>query len=487
MKFQPRASHHVGGEYVEDDSGSPIDVFYPATGELIARVHSATPEIIERAVASAKTAQAEWARMKPVERARIMRAAEAIFRRRSDEIATIESHDTGRAFSETSVYDAFSVADALEFYAGIVPAFNGETFDFGESFAYTRREPLGVCLGIGAWNYPIQTMGWKVAPAVAAGNAIICKPSEMTPLSTLIVAEAFLEAGAPAGLVNVIQGRGDVGALLVDHPTVRKVSLTGSVPTGKKVYGAAASQMKYATMELGGKSPLIIFEDAAVDQAVNAALMANFYSTGQICTNGTRVFLHKSIHDQVLEQIVDRAAKIKVGDPFDPDTRMGPMNNEMQLGKVRNYIDAGKREGAKLECGGFQPEVSGMPGGYWIAPTIFSGVTDEMTIAKEEIFGPVMSVFSFDGEDEVVNRANSTSLGLAAGIFTRDVSRAHRVAAKLQSGTCWINTYGFSPIEFPFGGMKDSGVGRECARDALLHYTQTKSIYVESSPFESVF
>lgn len=349
---QPTASHFVNGQYLEDMAGEPIPVIYGATGDEIARVYSATPSVVEKAVASARAAQSAWALRRPVERGRILLKAAAIIRARNDEIARIESLDTGRAIQETSVVDAISVAEALEFYGGVIASFNGDQIDFGASFAYTRREPHGICLGIGAWNYPFQGAGWKSAPALAAGNAMIFKPSENSPLSALILAEAYREAGLPNGLFNVVQGTRAVGEMLVTHPSISKVSLTGSVPTGKRVASLAAAGMKAATMELGGKSPLIIFDDAPLDNAVSGALLANFYSTGQVCTNGTRVFVQRSALDLFLEKLVARAMAIKIGDPLLPETQMGPLISKAQHEKVFGYIQKGIDEGATLLCGG---------------------------------------------------------------------------------------------------------------------------------------
>ena len=487
MQAQPKASHFIAGEYVEDLAGRVIEVIHPATGEIIARLHAATPTLVERAVASAAAAQTAWAALRPVERARVLRRSHDLVRARNEEIARLETLDTGRAISETLFVDAVSVAEALEFYAGAIPTYNGEAINLGGSFAYTRREPLGVCVGIGAWNYPFQGAGWKSAPALAAGNAMVFKPSETAPLSALKLAEVYKEAGLPDGLFNVVQGYGEVGQALVEHPGTAKVSLTGSVPTGKKVLGLAGSLMKHGTMELGGKSPLIIFDDAPLDNAVGGALMANFYSTGQVCTNGTRVFVQRRIHDDFVERVMERARRIKIGDPLDPSVTMGPLVSKAQQEKVLRYIALGKAEGARLRCGGAVPAMQGMESGFWIEPTVFTGVTDDMSIAREEIFGPVMSVLAFDAEEEVVARANDSEFGLAAGVFTNDLARAHRVIGRLQAGMCWINNYNLAPVEVPFGGVKASGVGRECAVAALDHYTEIKSVYVEAAEVVSVF
>lgn len=488
MRAQPKASHYINGKYVDDEQGQPFDVIYPATGEVIARLHAATTNIVELAVEAARAAQAEWARMRPADRGRILRKAADILRERNDALARLETLDTGKAIQETLVADPASAAEALEYFGGVVAGYNGEYVDFGGGpFAYTRREPLGVCVGIGAWNYPIQGAGWKAAPALAMGNAMVFKPSENTPLSALALAEIFTEAGLPDGLFNVVQGFGDVGAALASHPVVAKVSLTGSVPTGKKVLALAGSQMKHATMELGGKSPLIIFDDADVENAVGGAMLANFYSTGQICSNGTRVFVQERIYDRFLERLTARTKKISIGDPLDPETQMGPLINAAQHEKVSGYIEIGKQEGATLHHGGGVPHLQGFEGGFFIEPTIFTNVTDDMRIAREEIFGPVMSVLSFTSEDEVIARANDTEFGLSAGVFTLDLPRAHRVIAELKAGTCWINHYNLAPAELPFGGFKQSGIGRENSLAALAHYSQLKSVYVETGDVDSPY
>ena len=487
MKAQPKASHYINGRFVEDEQGAPLPVIYPATGETVAVLHSATPNIVELAIEAARAAQGAWARLKPVERGRILRRAADILRARNDELARLETLDTGKAIQETLVADAPSAADCLEYFAGAIAAYNGEFIDLGGPFAYTRREALGVCVGIGAWNYPIQIAGWKSAPALAMGNAMVFKPSENTPLSALALAEIYTEAGLPDGLFNVVQGYGDVGAALVEHDVVAKVSLTGSVPTGRKVLSLAGSKMKHATMELGGKSPLIVFDDADLENAIGGAMLGNFYSTGQICSNGTRVFVQKGLHDRFVERLVERAKKIRIGDPLDPETQMGPLVSKAQHDKVVDYIRIGREEGANLACGGGVPSLQGFEGGFFVEPTVFTRVTDDMRIAREEIFGPVMSVLSFESEDEAVERANATGFGLAAGVFTRDLPRAHRVISELEAGTCWINAYNLTPVEMPFGGVKQSGIGRENALAALSHYSQLKAVYVETGDVQSPY
>ncbi|MHA6267696.1 betaine-aldehyde dehydrogenase [Aliiroseovarius sp. CAU 1755] len=484
MRAQPKASHFIGGEYVEDTDGTQIDVVFPATGEVIAKLHSATPAIIDKALDAAKSAQADWAAMTGTERGRILRRAADIMRERNHDLSVLETLDTGKPYQETSVADATSGADALEYFGGLAGSLTGEHIPMANGdFVYTRREALGVCVGIGAWNYPTQIACWKAAPALACGNTSVFKPSEMTPLSALKVAEILMEAGAPAGIFNVVQGYGEVGGALVTDPRVAKVSLTGSVPTGKKVYAAAAAEMKHVTMELGGKSPMIVFDDANVENAVSGAILGNFYSSGQVCSNGTRVFVQKGIKEAFLKRLAERLDGAVIGDPLDPNTSFGPMVSQGQLNIVMTYVENGKEEGARLVYGGERIDGEG----FYMKPTVFADVTDDMTIAREEIFGPVMSVLDFDTEDEVMARANDTEFGLAAGVFTNDLTRAHRVVAGFEAGTCYINTYNDAPVEAPFGGTKASGVGRENAKAAIEHYSELKTVYVRLSDLEAPF
>jgi betaine-aldehyde dehydrogenase len=480
MIAQPKASHFVNGDWMEDSAGAVIDVINPANGMVIAQVHEATPAVIDAALASAAAAQAEWAARKPIERGRILRRAADIIREQGDRLARLETLDTGKPLQETLVADWPSGADALEYFGGLVPTVTGETIPLGGDFAYTLREALGVCVGIGAWNYPSQIACWKSAPALGMGNAMVFKPSEVTPLGALELAQIFIEAGLPAGLFNVVQGRGAVGAALVTDPRVAKVSLTGSVPTGRKVYAAAADGVRNVTMELGGKSPLIVFDDADLDSAVGAAMMANFYSAGQVCSNGTRVFVQKGIKAAFLAALAARAEKIVLGDPMDMATQMGPLVSAAQVDKVMGYVNGAVADGARLVTGGTRT-------GLFIEPTVFADVTDTMVLAREEVFGPVMAVLDFEDEDEVVTRANDTDFGLAAGVFTADLTRAHRVIGALQAGTCWINTYNLTPVEMPFGGSKLSGVGRENGKAALEYYSQIKSVYVGMGPVDAPY
>lgn len=491
MRAQPTASHFINGRYVEDEQGSVIESVYPANGETIARLHAGTDAIIEQAVEAAKAGFAVWSKMSGTERGRILRKAADIMRERNQALSELETLDTGKAIQETICADAASGADCLEYFGGIASSIHGEQVDLGASaggsFGYTRREPLGICVGIGAWNYPIQIASWKAAPALAAGNAMIFKPSEITPLSALKLAVIFKEAGLPDGVFNVVQGERETGAKLTGHGDVAKISLTGSVPTGKKVAEVAAGNLKQVTLELGGKSPLIIFEDADLENAISGAMLANFYSTGQICSNGTRVFVHNSIMEPFLARLKERTETILLGDPLKEETQLGPLVSKEHREKVMAYIEIGKEEGAELICGGGVPQGEEFAQGAYIEPTIFAGVGDDMRIAKEEIFGPVMSVLGFEDEDDVVARANDTGFGLAAGVFTKDIQRAHRVINNLQAGTTWINTYNLTPIELPFGGVKQSGMGRENAHAALDHYSQIKSVYVELGDVDSPY
>lgn len=485
MRAQPQASHFIDGAFVEDETGKRFESLHPADGRAIAMLHEATPALIARAVAAAQAGFAVWSRMPGAERGRILRRAADIIRARNRALSVLETLDTGKPLQETLVADAASGADCLEYFAGLAASLAGEHIDLGRDFAYTRREPLGVCVGIGAWNYPIQIACWKAAPALACGNAMIFKPSELTPLTALELARIFLEAGVPPGVFNVVQGGREVGAALVRDPGVAKVSVTGSVATGETIAGAAG--IKAVTMELGGKSPLIVFEDADLDDAVTGAMLGNFYSAGQICSNGTRVFVHRALKPAFLDRLAARTKGLRLGDPLDEATQIGPLVSSAQRDKVMGYIAAGESEGARLVLGGRAPRLQGFEAGYFVEPTIFAGVTDGMRIAAEEIFGPVLSVLDFDNEDEAVARANATPYGLAAGLFTRDLARAHRVAARLDAGICWINAYNLTPVEIPFGGVKRSGVGRENGRAAIEHYTRLKSVYVGMGPLASPY
>lgn len=481
---------YIHGTRVDTSSGDVFETINPANGEVLASVQRASPADVERAVSSAEQGQREWSTMTALQRSRILRRAVDILRARNDELAMLETHDTGKPYAETSTVDIVTGADVLEYYAGLAPAIEGEQVPLRESsFFYTRREPLGVVAGIGAWNYPIQIALWKSAPALAAGNAMIFKPSEVTPLSALRLAEIYTEAGVPPGVFNVLQGPGrTVGQWLSEHPRIEKISFTGGVETGKKVMASAAlSSLKEVTMELGGKSPLIVFPDADIERAADIAVMANFFSSGQVCTNGTRVFVHDAIGAAFQAAVLERVARIRMGDPTDPSTNFGPLTSFAHMEKVLALIEQGQREGARLLAGGTRITDGPYAKGAYVAPTVFTDCSDDMRIVREEIFGPVMSILSWKNEADVIARANNTHFGLAAGVVTHDLARAHRVIHQLQAGICWINTWGESPAEMPVGGYKQSGVGRENGISTLAHYTRIKSVQVELGPFVSVF
>jgi betaine-aldehyde dehydrogenase len=478
----------INGQYLGNASGETFDVMNPATGKLAYQVEVADETIRRAAITSSQQGFEIWSALNGFERNRILLKAVELLRERNDELAKIEVIDTGKPWQEASVVDVVTGADSIEYFAALALSIEGSQQDLGDDFYYTRREPLGICAGIGAWNYPLQIACWKAAPALACGNSMIFKPSEETPHGALKLAEIFIEAGVPAGVFNVVQGDGEVGAWLTNHNEIAKVSFTGEVDTGKKVMAAAASNLKEVTMELGGKSPLIIFSDADLDDAVSAAMLGNFYTQGEVCTNGTRVFVQKDIYSKFIEQLKQRIEKnIIAGNPMDPETNFGALISSKHKQLVLSYIEKGTQEGAFLLSGGQALQPKGVEGGYFVAPTIFTDCRDDMTIVKEEIFGPVMSVLTFDTEEEVITRANGTEFGLAAGVFTNDIRRAHRVVKQMEAGICWINAYGASPAEMPVGGYKLSGIGRENGSSTISQYTQIKSVYVGMQPLDSPF
>ncbi|XP_029284693.1 4-trimethylaminobutyraldehyde dehydrogenase A [Cottoperca gobio] len=464
-------------------------VFEPATGRVLCQMVPCVAEEVDEAIQSAHAAYLKWRKMAGMERARVMLEAARIIRERREKIAKLEVINNGKSITEALV-DIDVAWQCIEYYAGLAGTLAGQHVQLpGGSFAYTRREPLGVCVGIGAWNYPFQIASWKSAPALACGNAMVFKPSPMTPVTAVILAEIYKEAGVPDGLFCVVQGGADTGTLLCQHPKVAKVSFTGSVPTGKKVMEMSAKGVKQVTLELGGKSPLLIFKDCELENAVKGALMANFLTQGQVCCNGTRVYVQREIMPQFLEEVVKRTKVIPLGDPLLDGTRMGALISKPQLDKVLGYVSQAKKEGAKVLCGGepFVPSDSKLKGGYFMTPCVLDNCRDDMTCVKEEIFGPVMSVLPFDTEEEVIQRANNTTFGLASGVFTRDISRAHRVAENLEAGTCFINNYNISPVEVPFGGYKMSGFGRENGQVTIEYYSQLKTVVVEMGDVESLF
>ncbi|WBA12470.1 betaine-aldehyde dehydrogenase [Salinivibrio kushneri] len=478
----------INGQLTSATSGEQFATVNPATGETLAQIDQASADDVQAAVDAAKQGFAVWSRMTAMERSRILLKAVALLRERNDELAKLEVLDTGKPIQEAVEVDVVTGADAIEYFANLVPSMQGEQQPLSDNqFFYTRREPLGVCAGIGAWNYPIQIAMWKSAPALAAGNAMVFKPSEETPLTALKLAEIFAEAGMPAGVFNVVQGDYRVGQMLTAHPEIAKVSFTGEVGTGKTVMGDAAKTLKSVTMELGGKSPCIVFDDADLDNAVSAAMVANFYTQGEVCTHGTRVFVHDSIYDAFVEQLKARTEKLVIGDPIDMNTQVGALISTEHLNKVMTAIETAKQSGATLLTGGYRVTENGLDKGNFVAPTIFTDCDDSMAHVRDEIFGPVMSVLRFSDEEEVVARANNTHYGLAAGVFTQNLSRAHRIIHQLEAGICWVNTWGDSPAEMPVGGYKHSGVGRENGVETLTHYTQTKSVLIELGDFASPY
>ncbi|WP_347555508.1 betaine-aldehyde dehydrogenase [Robbsia sp. KACC 23696] len=486
----PTFQSYIDGRYAAAAADHYFETINPADGSVIGRVACASRADVEAAVTSAVRGQRQWAALTGVQRGRVLRRAVDLLRDRNEALAALETRDTGKAISETRAVDIVTGADVLEYYAGLCDVQEGIQQPLRDTaFFYTRREPLGVVVGIGAWNYPIQIALWKSAPALAAGNAMIFKPSEVTPLSALKLAEIYTEAGLPDGVFNVLQGPGaDVGAWLTAHPVVQKVSFTGGVETGKTVMSTAArSSLKDVTMELGGKSPLLILPDADIALAADIAVMANFFSSGQVCTNATRVFVPRSMQTAFEEAVVTRVARIRIGDPMAPETNFGPLTSFAHREKVLSYIEMGKREGARLLIGGDRDRSVARAKGAYVMPTVFTDCRDDMTHVREEIFGPVMSILPYDTVEEAITRANDTPFGLAAGVVTPNVAAAHDVAHRLAAGICWINTWGESPAQMPVGGVKQSGIGRENGLASLHHYTRLKSIQVELGAFHSVF
>lgn len=478
------------GKRQKATSGKSFSNINPATNREINKVEVASKADVEKAIDSSKKGFAVWSKMSGTERGRILKKAAGILRKRNDELAAIEVADTGKPISEAIVVDVITGADAIEYYAGIAPSIHGEHYDLGGAFAYTRREPLGIVAGIGAWNYPLQIACWKSAPALATGNVMIFKPAELTPLTAVYLAEIYKEAGMPDGVFNVVQGGAEVGEMLTSHPDIRKVSLTGEVGTGKKVMAASAETLKHVTLELGGKSPLIICEDANLDEAVQGAMMANFYTQGEICSNGTRVYVAEKIKGQFLEELIEKTKKLVIGDPSVMETQVGALISRTHFEKVMGYIEIGKKEGAKLHLGGNRfrqhknPELNE---GFFVEPAIFETDNENARIVKEEIFGPVMTVLPFKTEEEAIEKANNTIYGLAAGVFTNDLQRAHRMVNQLEAGMVWVNNYNVNPVEVPFGPYKQSGMGKENGLATIEAYTQLKTVYIEMNKIDSPY
>ncbi|NVK30883.1 MAG: betaine-aldehyde dehydrogenase [Gammaproteobacteria bacterium] len=479
--------HFIGGQWVRTDSSDAFAVVNPYDQSTLKTLHNADDATVELAYQAARRAQHSWANTPPTERSRILFRIADLLRKHNEILSQIEAQNTGKPIQETRVADAASGADCFEFFASVAGSIRGESCQVDGNLIYTQRQPLGVCAAIGAWNYPIQIACWKAAPALAAGNALIFKPSEITPLTALLLAKLMQIAGLPDGLFNVLTGDGTIGKALAEHPHIDKISLTGSVPTGQKVMQGAAANLKSISLELGGKSPLIVCDDADLDSAVNAAMLANFYSNGQICSNGTRVFVQRGIYERFIEKLLATTQRIKLGNPLEDDTQMGPIISAKQASSISAMIQTGIDDGARLLCGGPDIERGASGQAHFIAPTIFTDVEDSMRIATDEIFGPVMSVLPFDDDNEVIERANQLPFGLAASVFSSNLGRAHQIVQQLDAGTCWINQYNLTPIEMPFGGVKQSGIGRENGLAALEAYTEIKSVYVNTGKVDTVY
>uniref|UniRef100_M4ATX5 Aldehyde dehydrogenase 9 family, member A1b n=1 Tax=Xiphophorus maculatus TaxID=8083 RepID=M4ATX5_XIPMA len=481
----------AGRRRSSQESREKENVYEPATGRVLCHLEPCGGEEVDQAVKAAKSAFGPWSKMSGMERARIMIEAAHLIEVRREEIAEMEVVNNGKSITEARL-DVDSARLCIEYYAGLASTLAGQHVQLpGGSFAYTRREPLGVCVGIGAWNYPFQIAAWKSAPALACGNSMVFKPSPVTPVTAVLLAEIYAKAGVPEGLFNVVQGGQETGSLLCYHPDVNKVSFTGSVPTGQKIMEMASKGVKPVTLELGGKSPLIIFKDSDLENAVKGALMANFLSQGQVCSNGTRVYVQKDVLAEFVEEVVKRTQAIAIGDPLLESTRMGALVSRPHLDKVLSFVEQAKKEGATVLCGGerFVPSDPKLKSGYYMTPCVLSDCTDDMTCVRDEIFGPVMSVLSFETEQEVLQRANNTTMGLAAGVFTRSVSERYQENRRriLKAGSCFINNYNITPVEVPFGGFKMSGIGRENGQVTVEFYSQLKTVFVEMGDVDSLF
>jgi acyl-CoA reductase-like NAD-dependent aldehyde dehydrogenase len=460
-----------------------IDVCNPATGELIATVPDGGPEAVNAAVAAARESfeKKTWRGLDPSKRERILWNIGELLVKYRDELAGIVSRENGKTVREAAGADVMTAADCFRYYAGWVRKIHGETIPVdGPYFNYTLREPIGVVGAIVPWNFPLQIAAWKVAPALACGCSVVLKPSELTPLNALRFAEIAREAGLPEGVLNVVTGYGPTtGEALALHEDVDKISFTGSIATARKLLQySAVSNLKRLSLELGGKSPNIVFPDADLDAAVKAQLWGVFGNKGEMCTAASRLLVHRDIHDRFLDELASRAKKLRVGNPADPASQMGSQISGRQMERILDYIESGKQEGAMLLAGGERDVEGDKAKGFYVKPTVFSEVRPEMKIAREEIFGPVVSAIRFDDAEEAVRIANGTIYGLAAAVWTRDIKLAHRVAADIKAGSVWINTYNALASASPFGGYKQSGFGRDLGADALDQYTNVKSVWV---------
>jgi acyl-CoA reductase-like NAD-dependent aldehyde dehydrogenase len=472
----------INGEFTDARSGGTFATINPATEEKIADVASAGVEDVDAAVKAARTQMepgSEWQKMKPRDRAKVMWRLADILSAKADEIGRIETLDNGKPIFESQFVDTPAAAECLYYFAGWSGKVTGDTIPVQENaFTYTLREPVGVVGAITPWNFPLMLAVWKIAPALACGNTVVIKPASNTSLSLLKFAEYAKEAGLPAGVLNVVPGRGSVvGNAIVDHPGVDAITFTGSTEVGKQLMARAAKTLKKVALELGGKSPNIVFADADLEAAARGALNAIFYGKGEVCAAGSRLLVEEGAHDELMAKVVERANKMVAADPLHPKTRLGAIVSKEQMDTVLSYIQAGKGEGAKLVAGGERADI-GTGKGYFVKPTIFDDVDPSMRIAREEIFGPVLATIRFKDAEDAVAKGNATVYGLAAAVWTRDISKAHRVARAIKAGTVWINTYNLYDPALPFGGFKESGFGRDQGKDALEKYTQTKSVWV---------
>ncbi|MBE4738463.1 aldehyde dehydrogenase family protein [Streptomyces caniscabiei] len=468
----------IAGAWREAESGGRRDVVDPSTGRVVTTVAEADETDLDAAVAAAREAfdEGPWSRTPARERARVLNRAAALIRERGDEIAAVESLDVGKPVTLCRAVDVETAAETYEYYAALAQSLDGSTRQIPiPAHAYTERDPVGVCGLITPFNFPLILSSSKLAPALAAGNTVVHKPAEDTPLSALLMADILTDAGVPAGVVNVVTGEGATGGALVRHPSVDKIAFTGSTGIGRVVAAAAGERLKPVTMELGGNAPHILFEDADMEKAVGAVIKGFVYNTGQFCMGAPRLLVHSSLHDTVVGILTQAVPGVPVGDPFDPVTVVGPMAGERHLENVERYVELARKDGGQVVIGGERLELGG---GYYYKPTVITGLDNDARTVQEEVFGPVLTVQPFDTEDEAVALANSTAYGLAAGLHTSDLARAHRVAARLQAGIVWVNDWAMLDPSMPFGGVKQSGYGRESGPEALLEYTKTKSVVI---------